>query len=517
MRRRSFAILPFLVIACLPADAQDPVPKEGHKKAFLVGNGSYSVLPRLPFVPKDLQAVENALTRTGFKVTSLDNANSNDFLERVDRFVKALEPGDVFVFYFSGYAVQATVDGQQGNYMLPTDFDPVKSKQTVFDDFAYPLKRLQGEASHQKLGLMVIVLDASWSVDIDVPGTALGMMPAQPGEGVESLLAFAAQPGQTVELPVDGGGLFSRAFAKRILEPLELLRLFSAVQKDVADASNGLQEPAYSSKVTHEFFFTAPKKPDPELGRPLQNPGDHMDYVWIPSGTFKMGCVPGSKCEPNERPQHPVTLTKSFWMGKTEVTIESYKRYVNMDKKNRRMPEAPLWDKKFRENTHPITSVSWEGARNYCAWAGGRLPTDAEWEYAARGRSEDQIFPLNDENSRDKANFDGTKGADIWDTTSPVGSFDPSPTFRLYDMAGNVWEWVNDWYSATYDTDSAVTDPPGPSAGREHVARGGSFNSDPKEHLRISFRKSFKKPENNVGFRCVLDDTPEVRQHLGTP
>jgi formylglycine-generating enzyme required for sulfatase activity len=214
-------------------------------------------------------------------------------------------------------------------------------------------------------------------------------------------------------------------------------------------------------------------------------------------------------CEENERPQHQVTITKAFWMGSTEVTILAYKRYIQADPKTRKLPgEAPQHDKKRDKTSNPIGGATWEEAEAFCKWAGGRLPTEAEWEYAARGGKKDEVWPLNDENSRDRANFDGKKGNDIFDFEAAVKSFDPND-FGLWDMAGNMWEWVNDWYSEKYYMLSPERDPPGPATGKKHVRRGGSWFSDARKHLRISIRQPGDRG-NNVGFRCVLDNTPEI-------
>ena len=102
------------------------------------------------------------------------------------------------------------------------------------------------------------------------------------------------------------------------------------------------------------------------------------------------------------------------------------------------MPAGPGWDIHWRVSDNPMVNVRWEEAAAYCKWAGGRLPTEAEWEYAARAGARNQVFPMNAEDSRDKANFSGRKGNDLYDFAAPVRKFDPNP-FGLYDMAGNVW------------------------------------------------------------------------------
>ena len=157
---------------------------------------------------------------------------------------------------------------------------------------------------------------------------------------------------------------------------------------------------------------------------------------------------------------------------------------------------------------HPVLEVSWYGARAFSGWVGGRLPTEAEWEYAARAGGQRLKYPNGDTLTHDNANFSGTGGQDQWTETSPVGSFPPNP-LGLYDMAGNVWEWCADWFDAEYYQtlkNSTARNPKGPGSGTARVVRGGSwFNSEFDLRVAIRFWSYPDDGSFNLGFRCVQD------------
>jgi len=173
------------------------------------------------------------------------------------------------------------------------------------------------------------------------------------------------------------------------------------------------------------------------------------------------------------------------------------------------VPPAPDFS---QGDDHPVVNVTWDEADAYCRWAGGRLPTEAEWEYAARGGKEGLIFPWGDTVSHEQANYGKEEccgglvsGRDRWVGTAPVGSFDPDG-FGLYDMAGNAWEWCADWHDDEYYGRSPAADPQGPSSGQLRVLRGGSWYYWPVK-LRASFRgKSVPSLRSaGFGFRCLRD------------
>jgi len=261
----------------------------------------------------------------------------------------------------------------------------------------------------------------------------------------------------------------------------------------------------------------------PPTGTKKKNNQDSLWYVWTPAGKFKMGCVPtDTECQKhpdNENPQHEVVIEKGFWLGQTEVQRDAYVRFARETR--RRQPDKTPANKKDSDRGDlPVVGISWDEASEYCKWAGGRLPTEAEWEYAARAGKPDQIYPFyNDQSSRKQANFAGQNGRDIWDFVAPAAQFDPNP-WALYDMAGNVFEWVSDFYSKTYYREcvNGVTDPQGPTprnSSDQHVQRGGSWSSKENDQLRISYRMSERNyGGTRTGFRCVLNSADVVINEL---
>lgn len=274
----------------------------------------------------------------------------------------------------------------------------------------------------------------------------------------------------------------------------------------------------------------------------------HPGVRWarLPAGTFQMGCVPGDNdCEPNETPRHPVTLTRAFELMTTEVSVGMFRAFVAatkyrtsaeregtglvFDRKTQRWGEVPgaNWSAPGFPQTdaHPVVQVSWDDAVAACKWLGGRLPMEAEWEYAARGGLDGAQFawgnaalPLvggrpaanvADESFRreypmlPRAAFAGYDDGYVY--TAPVGMFPPN-AFGLFDMGANAGEYTADWLGP-YQAGS-VTDPRGPSSGKERVVKGVSWYSDP-HHVRVSTRLHYSPThrQTNDGVRCARDVT----------
>jgi formylglycine-generating enzyme required for sulfatase activity len=225
-------------------------------------------------------------------------------------------------------------------------------------------------------------------------------------------------------------------------------------------------------------------------GTVQENPKDGLKYVWIPPGTFMMGCSPGdNKCYDDEKPPHQVAITKGFWMGQTEVTVAAYKRFAAAT--GRRMPDAPSFNGGWANDNMPIVNVTWDEARQYCTWAGGRLPTEAEWEYAARAGSTKARYGLIDE----IAWYDKNSSGETHEVAQKRAN-----GFGLYDVLGNVREWVNDWYRKY--AASPERDPRGPDSGQGRVLRYGSWDDSPV-NVRVTNRVgNLGGGSNSFGFRC---------------
>jgi len=251
-----------------------------------------------------------------------------------------------------------------------------------------------------------------------------------------------------------------------------------------------LSDPRNASAVlaARELRRTALKAGDVQrLGR------DGAEMVFVPEGTIMMGDTHGDG-DPDEKPTHQVTLS-AFWIDRTEVTNAQFAVFVQAGNS-----AQGDWQKYAKgKDQHPVVNVTWHDALAYCRWARKRLPTEAEWEYAARG-TDGRKYPWGNTWEDTQARFSGNRGNE---TTAPVGSYPTGASpFGVLDLAGNVWEWVQDWFGPY--PGGAVRNPTGPSNGAWRLIRGGSWNLVPGV-LRSSNRAWFVPEYRSIslGFRCV--------------
>jgi len=237
-----------------------------------------------------------------------------------------------------------------------------------------------------------------------------------------------------------------------------------------------------------------------------------IEMVLIPPGTFNMGCSPSNQegCVSDEFPVHAVTLTNAFYMGRYEVTQAQWTARMGSNPSffqsaSAQVPAAQVPNR-------PVEQVSWDTIQGFLSATGMRLPTEAEWEYAYRASTTTAFhgWPAQIAGTNDDAQvgniawfYTGNCSGGAMCQTRPVGGKAPNG-FGLHDMSGNVWEWVNDWYSGSYYASSPSTNPPGPATGSDRVLRGGSWGNY-SFSLRSSsrFKLTPGGPSADVGFRVA--------------
>ena len=287
-----------------------------------------------------------------------------------------------------------------------------------------------------------------------------------------------------------------------------LVTLVAALSSEFATLFAARSDKTPANKPARGLKYNAARLWRPALKR-APRAGEEYVYkdgsvlVWIPGGSFTMGAKAG---QADEKPSHKITV-RGFWLGKYEITNEQYMRFVK---------EKDWWAPDFSDDeelngyNQPVVGIKWNHARKYLNWANVRLPTEAEWEYVARGGRNFKYPTATGKLNHNLANFWGTGGRDKWlEKTSPVGSFPPNP-FGIYDLAGNAFEWTSSLYRSY---------PYSQTDGRENqttksfrVMRGGSWHFSEK-YCRAGYRHKFRMHLrlDFAGFRVARDRVPGQR------
>ena len=478
----------------------------------------------------DAKDMAKVLTNLGFKVILKLNLKTRAAMKKaVLEFRENLpETGAVGLFYFSGHGFQY----QNANYLVPTKA-VMPTALDIEDEVLrtdYVLRHLE-QANRQ--GVNIVILDAcrdSIPTDFFDDRKNKGLFEADFKAGftnmqapIGSLIAYATAPNTTSwgGLPNERNSVYTKHLLKALRDKpdVNITRLLMSVRKGVIQETKNAQVqqvPWDSVSLTDPFYFAQPTSitpppPSPDPFAPgqvfsdrLQNGSSGPEMVVIPAGRFRMGDIQDGGAS-DEKPVHWVNVDQ-FAMGKYEVTVGEYLRFVRKTGSH-----APEWmetgsDYNIKTGTddhykklgsvltnenHPIVGISWHDAVAYAEWLSQqtgkqyRLPTEAEWEYAARASTETKYWWGNDIGSN-KANCDGCGSR--WDNkqTAPVGSFSANP-YGLYDTVGNVWEWNADPWHGNYEgapTDGRVWEGGDESS---RVLRGGSWYYNPS-NVRTAFR-----------------------------
>jgi formylglycine-generating enzyme required for sulfatase activity len=524
----------------IPISGSDVDAFEKQRKiALLVGVAeypNYSGIGRLAYPPADVGAIGDQLRAQGYTVIRLidSQATRGSVRGALRNIREVLDQQDgTLVFFFSGHGwapegrnFLATFDAEAGN---------LGGSGIALDEV---LQAMQATGAKRR----VAWIDACRNEPGKSVGSSRVMAALNRSEGTRVL--FSTRAGRlSYEDPQLKQGVFSHFLARALKG--EAARGDGLVTfRDVADyvienvqqyglGRGDLQIPYEAGEASGDFLIArgsaarvdptpTPVVTGPQVGDVRVNPKDGLRYAWIPPGTFRMGCSEGDgECRDNEKPARDVTIGKGFWMGQTEVTVDAFKRFAAAT--GRSMPEEPVFKRKLNpgwaNGSMPMVMVDWNEAKGYCEWAGGRLPTEAEWEYAARAGSTAARYASPDvagwfgDNSgkerldalklwNDNQKGYGNKLAANGNGFHPVGLKAPN-AFSLYDMLGNVWEWTADWYDENYYQGGERRNPQGPPNGQYRVLRGGSWVNYSR-YLRVSYRVWVEPAArlNNFGFRC---------------
>ncbi len=547
--------------AIFPVSAQNKgmkpvqgIAPEGTERrlALVVGNKDYQYTSRLNNPVNDADDMATALQSLGFEVILKKNLTQNDFLRTIDEFGNRLQKYDVGLFYFSGHGVQYAGE----NYLVPIDADVKAAPEIEYS--CVKLGRTMAKMEGANLDVSLAFIDACR--DNPFPNSSKSIVAkglSIPNNPPGSFVAFSTRAGSTADDNQQGrNGLFTSELLKYIVIPnLGIRGILDRTTKGVSTLSNKAQIPGRYDELTGDFVFVTTNNVVTNVEIPIRQEELEIvgepsifsewavkeeekakskgnsntkftdlpfsDMVFIPGGTFQMGDVKGEG-ESDEKAR-TVTLD-GFWMSKYEIKQAQWEAV---------MGNNPSY---FSNCSNcPVENISWYDAVDFCnklsdligkqrvykrdglrveinAYADGyRLPTEAEWEFAAGGGVNNRTRFGNGKDilSPQEANFNGnmsykkaySKEGINREKTLPVGSFKPN-SLGLYDMTGNVSEWCQDWYN--WYSAKEESNPIGELIGTTKVYRGGAWGNIPSK-MRVSSRAS-KDPESKgrfTGLRIV--------------
>lgn len=507
---KTISDISFIVIMSFSVQLQ---AKE-QRVALVIGNADYQHTTELTNTVNDADDMAAALRQYGFEVILKKDADLKEMTDAIDVFGDKLKGGGVGLFFYSGHGAQ--MKGE--NYLFPVD--AVFRKESDVKHHSVNANEILEKMGEGKTHLNLVFLDACR--DNPFPNASKSMsrgltkMDAPSG----TLIAYATAPNNVAS----DGNERNSPYTKNLLKVLksepsiEIGLLLRKVTKAVKEETKGNQEPWLSMSIDGEFYFAQNVQPSSQPAptpapQPMPTPAPvytrpatarqsvEFEMMAVEGGCFMMGSPKKEENRNNNERQHQVCV-KGFEIGKYEVTQAQWQAVMGNN------PSA------FKGDNLPVENVSWHDVQKFIqklnerTGKNYRLPTEAEWEYAARAETTTPFYTGQCITTA-QANYDGNysyskcqKTGGYKESTAAVGSYPANP-WDLYDMAGNVWEWTCSVYNENYDGSelecSDVSD-----ANARHVLRGGSWISNPVE-LRSAGRSS-DVPDTryfNCGFRLL--------------
>jgi formylglycine-generating enzyme required for sulfatase activity len=485
--------------------------------ALVIGNDSYpDASTPLSTTIKDARTLADEFRRSEFEVDLKENVGKEDMQRAIDAFTGKIRSGTAALFYFSGYGIQVA----RQTYLIPVNAQVWTEAEVRRDGIS--VDSLLAEMQRKGAKVKIIILDAARRNPFErrFRASAAGLAALDAPDG--TLALYSAAPGKVINDTTGANSLFVSELIKELRSPnLTAEEVFNRARIGVSRASNNEQVPWVASSLLEEFYFGSsrpvatapaatpspaptPAPAPPPAARPappaapapqasstapatVVEPGrgdfkagdmfrdcsDCAELVVIPAGSFDMGST-----TEYENPVHRVTIAKPFAIGRYEVTFNEWDKCVE-DGGCKYRPDDREWGRGDR----PVINVSWLDAKAFVTWLSQktgktyRLPTEAEWEYAARGGTTTPYWWGREPGSRQANCRECNTGES--QRTSPVGSYKPN-AFGLYDTAGNAAEWIEDCWNDNYR--SAPSNGTAWTAGqcRLRVLRGGAFDSQAK-------------------------------------
>lgn len=523
---RAFLLCIMWVLSAVgPLARAEAAPGAEQRIALLIGNANYRAGPILGAPLDDARLLGGELRRAGFAVEIAENLDQQAMRSAIAAFGDKIRPGATILFFFSGYGIQA-----KGNsYLIPVDAE-IWTEADV---------RRQGISVEQVLdaigkagaGVKLVALDASRRNPFERRFRRLSEGLARMAAPADSLIISAAEPDKVIEDDSDGG-LFVGELVKEIRAPnLSAKEIFNQVRTGVSGATKGEETPIVISTLAADFFFApservdsavvaaglgseqagkataapasalGPPKGEFKAGAVFRDCGSCPELVVAPAGEFLMG----SQDFETEQPVHSVAIGRPFAVGRAEVTDAQWDACVADGGCGGWRPDGHGRSR----SDQPASGVSWSDSQTYLRWLSQktghayRLPSEAEWEYVARAGAA-TAFWWGDEIGSGHANCRGC-GAGADGRPTRAGAFAPN-AFGLYDVAGNVAEWVQDCWSDSYRGAPSDGSAREDGACKQRVVRGGSFDSGAR-YLRSAARFLYDAELRYYanGFRVVRD------------